>query len=163
MVKIIKNALDKGTHKQILDLVSDPYNFPLYFSSGVASEKYINKDFFFVHTFYYHEKELNNPYFKFICLPLLGLIKFKKLLRIKLNCYVNQKDQIKHGFHHDFTFSHKVALYNINTNNGYTEFETGEKITSKANELILFNGKIKHRSVSQNNEQVRYNININYE
>ena len=106
---------------------------------------------------------MSNPYFKLICLPLLGLIKFKKLLRIKLNCYVNQKDQIKHGFHNDFTSSHKVALYNINTNNGYTEFETGEKITSKANELILFNGKIKHRSVSQNDEQVRYNININYE
>lgn len=163
MVKIIKNALDQATHKQIYDIISDNYGFPLYFSSGVSGEEYRNKDFYFRHVFYDHEEKLNNPYFKFVCLPLLGLIKFKKLLRVKLNVYVNQKDQIKHGFHHDQEFPHQVALYNINTNNGYTELETGEKIVSKANELILFNGKIKHRSVSQNNEQLRYNINMNYE
>ena len=98
--------------------------------------------------------------YAYLCWVLLNL---KKLLRVKLNVYVNQKDQIKHGFHHDQEFPHQVALYNINTNNGYTELETGEKIVSKANELILFNGKIKHRSVSQNNEQLRYNINMNYE
>ena len=53
-------------------------------------------------------------------------------------------------------------LYNLNTNNGFTSFEDGTEICSKENQVILFNGEIKHRSVSQTDERVRININIDY-
>ena len=56
---------------------------------------------------------------------------------------------------------HMVALFSINNNNGYTLFENGDKILSKENQLILFNGDLKHCSVAQTDENVRINININ--
>ena len=58
---------------------------------------------------------------------------------------------------------HKVLLYNINTNNGFTMFENGAKVSSKENQAILFDGKLKHRSVAQTDKIVRINININYD
>ena len=48
-----------------------------------------------------------------------------------------------------------VALLNLNDNNGYTEFETGEKIVSKENELIIFDGNTRHRSVTQTDTNIR--------
>jgi hypothetical protein len=160
MIKITKNTLDKKVHQQISDFILKSHLFPFFYSEGVAKSE--DSDFFFNHVFYDEKNKINSSYFESIALPLLGIIKFKKLIRVKLNCYVNQKTQIKNNFHLDLPYNHKVALYNINTNNGYTEFETGEKIVSKANELILFDGKIKHRSVTQNDNNLRLNININY-
>ena len=60
-------------------------------------------------------------------------------------------------------FNHKVLLLNLNDNNGYTEFENDHKVMSKANEAVIFDGNIKHRSVSQTDEDLRININLNYE
>ena len=42
-----------------------------------------------------------------------------------------------------------------------TEFENGKIVESKENTLLLFNGNIKHRSVSQTDENLRVTININ--
>ena len=55
-----------------------------------------------------------------------------------------------------------TAIFYINTNNGYTEFENGEKIESVANRLIMFPSNIKHRGVTQTDEQTRIMINFNF-
>mgnify|MGYP003640373644 CR=1 FL=1 len=55
-----------------------------------------------------------------------------------------------------------VCLLNINTNNGYTEFDKGYKTSSKENSAIIFDGDIRHRSVTQTDVKCRVNININY-
>ena len=39
-------------------------------------------------------------------------------------------------------------------------FENGDKVLSKENQAVLFDGKIKHKSVAQTDERVRININI---
>ena len=82
--------------------------------------------------------------------------------RIKANLYTNQGKQIKHNFHIDTEQKHIVALYSVNENNGYTELETGEKIKSKRNRLTIFDGSIKHKSVTQDNTNFRINYNFNF-
>ena len=57
---------------------------------------------------------------------------------------------------------HTVALFSLNTNNGYTEFENGKKIKSEENSLVIFPGHLKHRSVNQTDENKRINLNINF-
>jgi hypothetical protein len=64
--------------------------------------------------------------------------------------------------HTDSPDYHKVALFSINTNNGYTLFENGDKFESKENTLLLFDGHLKHCSVAQIDSNLRINININY-
>lgn len=161
MIETIDEALHPDVHKYISDLIFKDSLFPFYYVKGVASKK--DSDFFFDHILFNLERGVNSNYFNSIALPLIGLIKYKRLIRIKINCYTNQGNQIINNFHVDSTDPHRVALYNINDNNGYTEFETGEKIVSKANQMILFDGKLRHRSVTQNNTDLRINININYE
>ena len=63
--------------------------------------------------------------------------------------------------HVDMPDPHTVALFSVNTNNGYTLFENGDKIASVENQLVIFDGSIKHCSVAQTDKNLRLNININ--
>ena len=137
------------------------YDFPYYFHNGVSYKG--ENDFMFAHLLYHNKP--NSDYYKLIMLPILDKLKIKedKLIRAKVNCYPRDSKQIKHELHTDFDVPHEVCLLSINTNNGYTEFEDGKKFQSIENSAIIFNGKIKHRSVTQTDERLRVNININYE
>ena len=136
-------------------------DFPWYFHNSVAYEG--EKDFVFAHILYYDKP--NSDYYKLIVLPILDKLKVKedKLIRAKVNGYTRNDTPIKHELHIDFKKQHEVCLLGMNTNNGYTEFEDGKKFQSIENSAIIFNGKIKHRSVTQTDERLRVNININYE
>ena len=94
---------------------------------------------------------------------IIGKYGFKKLLRAKCNLYTKKEKQIPNAFHLDFEMPHTVLLYSVNTNNGYTMFKSGEKIYSKQNQLIIFDGLLEHCSVAQTDEKIRVNININIE
>ena len=72
---------------------------------------------------------------------------------------------IKTTPHNDQSYPHRVLLYSINTNNGCTVLDPeGEniKIPSVANQALFFDGSIKHQAVTQTDENVRFNININF-
>ena len=56
---------------------------------------------------------------------------------------------------------HITLVYSVNTNNGYTEFQDGTIIPSIANQLLIFDGNMEHRSVSQTDIKNRMNLNIN--
>ena len=94
-------------------------------------------------------------------MPILGKLNFKYLHRAKLNLYTKQNKQIKTSYHTDWNKEHTVALFSLNTNNGYTEFENGKKIKSEENNLVIFPGYLKHRSINQTDENTRINLNIN--
>ena len=57
--------------------------------------------------------------------------------------------------------SSQVCIFYVNTNNGYTMFENGEKIPSVENQLAMFDGSEKHCSVVQTDTSARYIVNIN--
>ena len=56
----------------------------------------------------------------------------------------------------------QTAIFYVNSNNGYTEFETGEQIRSLPNRMVTFPSNIKHRGVSSINSKERYVINFNW-
>jgi len=64
--------------------------------------------------------------------------------------------------HQDYEWEHKGALLSLNTCDGYTRFETGEKIDSVANRIIFFDPSIRHTSTNTTNDKRRININFNY-
>ena len=156
-IQVIDNFLDKNIHKNIKDVFLSR-TFPWYFLNGVTFEN--DNDFFFVHDFYWDKQVLSN-YFHDLILPIIGQIKFNNIVRIKANCYTKNNKKQEHLYHTDFDFNHNVMLYSINSNNGYTEFKTGEKILSTENRLIIFPGNLEHKSVTQTNTPLRVNININ--
>ncbi len=157
-IVIKKNHLPKQEFKKLKDLLMN-YDFPWFYASFIANPNDKN-GFHFFHLLYDNEK-VNSDYYDIVLNPLLKKQKYKKLIRAKCNLYSLREQSIKSDYHIDNSFPHKVLLYSVNTNNGYTLFENGQKIQSIENQLIIFDGSMRHCSVSQTDENIRVNININ--
>ena len=126
-----------------------------------------DKDKFqFFHSFY---KEESGPssFFYSLLDPILRKIKHKELYRIKANLITRTSKIVINSFHQDISHNmgvipYTTAIFYINTNDGYTEFEDGTKVESVANRFISFPETTKHRGTSCTNEKVRVVINFNY-
>ena len=162
-MKLIQNFLDKKTFDDINHLIQSSGYFNWYYTPDVAFHKDTH-GFMFNHTFL-NEDGIQSEYFNQIITPIINPLSIRHLVRAKANLYTKQEHNIKHKFHIDDSTldKYKVGLFSLNTNDGYTEFEDGKKFQSIENSAIIFNGKIKHRSVTQTDERLRVNININYE
>ena len=67
----------------------------------------------------------------------------------------------RNKFHRDFP-NITTAVYYINTNNGWTEFENGDKVESVANRIVIFDSNTMHTGTTCTDEKVRVLINFNY-
>ena len=88
-------------------------------------------------------------------------VPYNNILRIRSSLYPRRSNQNPDPMHLDYTFHHNVCIYYVNTNNGYTMFENGEKVSSLENRLLIFSGLEKHCSVVQTDTSARFIININ--
>ena len=82
--------------------------------------------------------------------------------RIKANLTLRTPEIIKHGFHRDGTGAFMVAIYYVNSNDGYTQFQDGTKVESIENRLVVFDSSISHTGSTCTNAKVRCVINFNY-
>ena len=64
--------------------------------------------------------------------PILKKIKAKALIRIKANLNPVSQEIIRYDKHVDQDYSCKAAIYYVNSNNGYTMFDS-QKVESKEN------------------------------
>jgi hypothetical protein len=172
--KVIDNFLDKKTFDGIKNLM-ESQGFPWFFCDKVSSsEKKGNNNYYFFHQFYGKAPSLpdtpplpgdisepTSAFFK-ATLPILNKLEVKSLIRVKANLYTYVGTQIEHGFHTDKPYSHKGAIFSINSNNGYTLLEDGTKIESVENRILLFDPSTKHTSATCTDNVGRINININY-
>tara|TARA_Y100000004_G_scaffold173387_1_gene211205 strand:+ start:2457 stop:2957 length:501 start_codon:yes stop_codon:yes gene_type:complete len=157
-IKIIPNFLKEETFNELSNILLNN-SFP-WFYSDISGGPGDYSNFFFQHWFYLEGRQ-NSEWFGKVAIPILGSLDFKSLIRVKANCYSQRDKEIITRFHIDDTNPHTVALYSLNTNNGYTLFENGEKVHSVANQMAIFDGRLKHASVSQTDTAIRVNVNFN--
>tara|TARA_B100001939_G_C16728208_1_gene524247 strand:+ start:35 stop:520 length:486 start_codon:yes stop_codon:yes gene_type:complete len=156
----IKNFIeDKNVFNDIKNILTGR-EFPWHFYNHVASIE-DNKNFFFNHMLYRDNEHISN-YFNRIASPILGRLKYNYLIRSKVNLFTRNEKHIQTGFHVDYPQKHKVALFSVNTCNGYTLFKNGDKIYSEENKILIFDGEKEHASVSQTDTKQRININFNF-
>lgn len=161
MIKIIDNFLTSEQHEQLhKELFSDV--FPWYFNEYVVDK---NDDpsiesFQFVHTFYRHYTVTSNFYP--ILSPILDIIKPHSLIRIKANLIPVSKNISASKYHTDTLFPCLTGIYYLNTTNGPTVFETGERINSVANRFVIFDSQLRHASSRCTDNKRRCVINFNY-
>tara|TARA_B100001250_G_C19695120_1_gene742140 strand:- start:56 stop:562 length:507 start_codon:yes stop_codon:yes gene_type:complete len=123
-------------------------------------------NFQFVNSIYANGSPQNEHYNAI--LPLFDKLELKFPLRAKLNLQTRTPEIISRSFHSDMgdTLSddmpYKTAIYYLNTNDGYTEFETGEIVESVANRVVIFEGNQNHRGTTCTNQKTRVVLNINY-
>ena len=98
---------------------------------------------------------------------LFTIINPQVLLKCKLNLQPKTiGERRKNDFHTDFTPplpGWTTAIFYLNTNNGYTEFECdGSKIDSVANRIVFFDGTMRHRGTTCTDAKNRYVLNLNF-
>lgn len=160
-MQVIKNFIkNKNIFNNIKSTLMGE-NFPWFFSDSVGHQQ-DKKDFYFRHSFYESNKQMSN-YCNQIVSPILGRLKYNYLLRARANLYTKHHKNEEGEFHIDSNEPHTVALFYVNSCNGYTKFQDGTKIMSEENKMIIFNGNMFHSSVTQTDTKQRIIININIE
>lgn len=134
------------------------FEFAWHRREGINDYKDGNRQF--IHLFYSFPR-IHSDYYG-ILEPILFKLKAAALIRIKANLVPKTHEIIKHGFHRDQHIKCKVAVYYINTNNGYTEFKDGTKVQSVANRMVIFDDCMEHTGTSCTDEHDRIVINFNY-
>ena len=170
--KVIDNFLPSLLFNEIKSTIVFNISFPLFISTGVVvedSEEYsLNKNswnYYFVHLLYYDHKPYSQFYEELSSRFLPSLYEkcdLKSLMRMKINYYPHTETLREHGKHQDDTYSHKAAVFSLNTCDGFTRMEDGTKIDSVENRLLIFDGMSFHNSSTTTNTKGRYNINLNF-
>jgi len=161
-LEVIDNFLGKEDLNILENYLLNP-DFPWYFNHGVLTPEYSKDnpmDFQFVHTFY--DKYAPSSAHIEVLSSLLTAIKPSALIRIKANLNPIAPKQVEHGYHVDFDFTCKTAVFYVNTNNGYTKFKTGEIVNSVANRLVVFDSNMMHTGSTTTDSFARVLINLNY-
>ena len=97
--------------------------------------------------------------------PLVDKLNMVALHRIKGNLEPLKAERHYSNWHTDInppTKNMTTAIYYVNTNDGYTEFENGRKVKCFKNRFVSFPSNLKHRGVSQTDNKVKCIINLNY-
>jgi hypothetical protein len=160
MFEVIDNFLPQEDFDKIKNFVLNP-NFSWNLTPIVSNDKEslpIISSYYFYHEFWsgFHvEKEAQ------IFAPILNQIECRAIIRIKGNLYPSTEILMHHMDHIDYEFSHKGAIFYINTNDGFTVID-GKEVESIENRLLLFDPSIIHHSTTCTNEKYRININFNF-
>lgn len=157
MFEIHKNFIDEE-HYEVLEKVMMNNDFPWFYNKAITQENN-NKRFQFVHSFYDDCTWRSNHYQ--ILGPIINKLKVFTLKRIKANLITKTHQHDQANLHIDYDKC-TTAIYYVNTNNGYTIFENGEKIDCIANSIVIFDSDYKHASVSQTDTNTRVVINFNF-
>ena len=169
MVKIVDNFLNEKDFKRIKEVIFSD-KFLWNWIDGVSYHKNNpniqgdKKHLTYLAHILYHNPTKISPFWEHFA-PIFDNMEadiVKSLIRIKINCYPQSNVLEEHGMHQDRPFDHKGMLIYMNTCDGYTRFESGEKIDSIANRIVFFNPFIKHTSTNTTNASRRVTINFNY-
>ena len=89
-------------------------------------------------------------------------LNLKSLCRIKVNLNLRTPERVIHGYHTDFPFECKTAIFYINSNNGLTLFKNGQIIESVENRMVIFNSQLEHTGTTSTDTKNRIVVNFNY-
>ena len=158
-MKTIDNFLETKVFIQLVKVIMEA-RFPWNFVNGKTEIG--DGDFQFTHLFVDDGGKIVSPYYK-ILFPIIKKINPEKIYRIKGNLTTKKEINKKALMHTDTKLENiKTAVFYCNDNNGYTFFQNGKKVSSKANRIVIFDGHQKHCGVDCTDENVRVVINFNY-
>lgn len=165
MVKHKLNFLPLTEYVNIQRITMDG-TFPYFFRGTVAYDNSHEEKFIMGHRLYDWNEGGNlteSKYIEGILQPLLNVLQPKTLYRaqVNMNCR-NDIRQFAHWHVDQPNMQHSTALYYVNTNNGWTEFENGTKVPCIGNSIGIWSENIRHRGAYQTDTAVRICININY-
>lgn len=161
-MKVIDKFLPEIEFEKLRKIVIEDNDMPWYFNDTINVHHDItdNKCYFTHHLFNRKSNYLYSNFFHHFN-TLFDTMEVKALMRVKVNCYPRTEKVEIHEEHIDMPFTHKGAVFYLNTCDGYTIIE-GKKVESLENRIVFFDPSLPHTSTSCSNTKARFNININY-
>ena len=161
---VIDNFLDNQSFQKLQNVMfGDDFNW--FYSPAIDIKDEEGDKFQFFHMFYKTNVGVNSPQYGILS-SILNKIQPKEIFRIKANLLTRTPETEVNTFHNDIAdlgiLPWTTAVFYMNTNNGYTEFETGAKVESIENRMVVFPAEMKHRGTSCTDKKVRVVINFNY-
>ena len=163
MIELYDNFLPIHVFKEIQKIFMSE-DFSWSWGNTVVNDNHVECDELDNHQFFhqvYHNLLTDSPYYKYTA-PIVNALNSKALIKIKANLSVRTKERIIHGYHKDFPFECKTAIFYINSNDGVTMFKNGKVIDSVENRFIMFNSQLEHTGTTCTNQKRRIVINFNY-
>ena len=166
-MQIIDNLLNEEDFNTLHDTMMSN-EFPWYWSWTKTRDPfdeggdYCVHNCQFVHHFFRDLSISTNHWY--LIKPIVEYLNPSAFLRIKANITMATPQIIETYMHTDISGveNWKTALFYLNTNDGYTKFEHGEKVETVANRLVIFDGDTLHCGTTHTNEKYRAVINFNY-
>jgi len=164
-MELLDNYLPVNQFRELQSIFLGP-NFPWFYNDCIN----LSTDpggYQFVHSLYSTNKGPSSNYYNLVAPIIEKLSPESILIRVKCNLNPRTNDHVVlGGYHTDIpttqSLNFKTAIFYLNTNNGYTKFETGEKVQSVENRMLLFYANEKHTGVSCTDKNRRVVMNINY-
>tara|TARA_Y100001963_G_C6422739_1_gene283443 strand:- start:3 stop:482 length:480 start_codon:yes stop_codon:yes gene_type:complete len=158
MIQIIDNFLPAEEFKSIQSfLMGGEFNW--FYQKGAVERD--DGSFHMTHMFYQPQIGPNSEDIN-IWNTFMNQVEAKKCERIKANLIFKTPTHESTEYHCDYR-DMKTAIFYINTNNGYTEFKNGVKVSCVSNRVCIFDSNLKHRGVSHTEgDQQRIVVNFNY-
>ena len=171
--QVIDNFLKYRDFENLKNSIVDNPDFSWFVNPYVTHspgqekpEKFHNQywNLYMTHTMYLqipystYYQQINDIFSK----ELNKIDEFKTWIRIKANLYPYTSKVQEHQQHYDYTFSHKAAVFSLNTCDGFTRMSNGDKIDSIENRIVIFDGNDLHNSSTTSNSKFRVNINFNW-
>jgi len=162
----IINLLDLPEFKEIHDYYT---SYECLWNYNGQVNQFANNNFYFTQMLFdEHNNWFSDHAERHVTYILKSLSKHLdsnlELLRSKANLFVNRNKHYGCGYHVDMLDldDYYTIVYNINKNNGGTEFKNGEFYKSDENCGVLFYGNTEHQSITQTDTYTRLNINVNF-
>lgn len=165
-IKVIDNFLSDQEFQSLVSAIVQSQYFPWYYSPVAVSDYDIVPicsdlyNFQLAHTVYYNNIP-TSQYYELLT-SILPKLNIKSLIFAKFNFNTVTEKVIEHCYHNDSKFDCTTAVYYLNTCDGYTKFENGDKVDSIANRIAIFPSSMKHTGTTCTNQQGRYVLNLNY-
>ena len=158
MIEIIDNFLPEEEFNSIQSFMMSG-EFRWFYVEGRAKDD--DGLYHMTHMFFQPEVGLNSEHLD-MWNTFMNKVEAKKCERIKANLTFKTPTHQPTAYHTDYT-DMKTAVFYINTNNGYTEFESGVRVSSIANRVCIFDSNLKHQGTTHTEgDHPRIVVNFNY-
>ena len=159
MIEIIDNFLPEEEFKFIQSFMMGG-EFRWFYAEGRALDD--DGQYHMTHMFFQPKVGPNSEHIN-IWGSFMDKLQAKECIRIKANLTFKTPTIEPSFFHTDYE-DMKTAVFYINTNNGYTEFENGVRVNCVANRVCIFDSNLKHSGTTHSEgDTQRIVVNFNYD